>query len=206
MLVARILYPVEVLGPGKRIGIWMCGCKHGCEGCSNPELWEFDDKYEISVNDIFKIIYSLSMKYRIDGFTITGGDPFEQVDKLSELIERIKAISSDILIYTGYTLEELKGKNKLSITNVLGNIAVLIDGRYIEKRNNNVLLRGSDNQKVHILNSAYKERYEKYLSKGANKIQNFKTIDGIISVGIHKPGFIKQLDDDVKKFGLQKGE
>lgn len=206
MLVARILYPVEVLGPGKRIGIWMCGCKHGCKGCSNPELWEFDDKYEISVNNIFKIIYSLSMKYQIDGFTITGGDPFEQVDKLSELIERLKAISSDILIYTGYTLEELKGKNKLSITNVLGNIAVLIDGRYIEERNNNVILRGSDNQKVHILNSAYQKRYEKYLSMQANKIQNFKTIDGTISVGIHRPGFIKQLNNDVKKFGLQKGE
>lgn len=41
MYIARILYPVEVLGPGKRIGIWFCGCPRRCEGCSNPELWEF---------------------------------------------------------------------------------------------------------------------------------------------------------------------
>lgn len=36
MYVARILYPVEVLGPGKRVGIWFSGCPSKCKGCSNP--------------------------------------------------------------------------------------------------------------------------------------------------------------------------
>lgn len=36
MYVAGILYPVEVLGPGKRIGIWFSGCLSKCKGCSNP--------------------------------------------------------------------------------------------------------------------------------------------------------------------------
>ena len=47
MYIARILYPVEVLGPGKRIGIWFCGCPRRCEGCSNPELWEFQERYQV---------------------------------------------------------------------------------------------------------------------------------------------------------------
>lgn len=38
MYIARILYPVEVLGPGKRIGIWFCGCPRRCEGCSQPGI------------------------------------------------------------------------------------------------------------------------------------------------------------------------
>lgn len=36
MYVAGILYPVEVFGPGKRIGIWFSGCLSKCKGCSNP--------------------------------------------------------------------------------------------------------------------------------------------------------------------------
>ena len=42
--VARILYPVKVLGPGNRVGIWLAGCDHKCLGCSNPELWEQKDE------------------------------------------------------------------------------------------------------------------------------------------------------------------
>ena len=44
MYVARILYPVKVLGPGNRIGIWVSGCNHRCKGCSNPELWKQEER------------------------------------------------------------------------------------------------------------------------------------------------------------------
>ena len=56
MYIARILYPIEVLGPGKRIGIWFCGCPHKCKGCSNPELWEFQERYKTSLNTIKELI------------------------------------------------------------------------------------------------------------------------------------------------------
>ena len=91
-------------------------------------------------------------------------------------------ISNDILVYTGYTMSELTGKN-------LDNIAVLIDGTYIEERNNGSILRGSDNQQIYILNNSLKEKYENYLSTAQNQIQNFATVDGYISVGIHNKDF-----------------
>lgn len=46
MYVARILYPVEVLGPGKRVGICFYGCPRKCKGCSNPRLWNFQERYK----------------------------------------------------------------------------------------------------------------------------------------------------------------
>ena len=106
MYVARILYPVEVLGPGKRIGIWFCGCKHKCKGCSNPELWQKHEKYKIDINDLMILIHQISDTNTVDGFTITGGDPMEQSDKLMELLSKLKHISDDILVYTGYEIEE----------------------------------------------------------------------------------------------------
>ena len=189
MNVARILYPVKVLGPGNRIGIWVCGCTRGCPGCSNPELWQKKEEYEISISDMLQLINKIRETNPVDGFTISGGEPFLQNKELSSLIDALLPISSDILIYTGYTLQELIAKEDPAINNILEKISVLIDGPYIEQRNNDVFLRGSDNQQIHVLNSEMEKKYREYLACGKNNIQNFVSRDGIISVGIHRKDF-----------------
>lgn len=182
MYVARILYPVKVLGPGNRVGIWFCGCPRRCDGCSNPELWEFQDRYKTSLETVLALIEKIAQEHSVDGFTITGGDPFFQPDDLNRLLDAIKKISGDILVYTGYLKEELPPE-------ILKNIAVLIDAPYVSARNNNCRLRGSDNQTIYILNEKYRAAYENYLAASENQIQNFATRDGYISVGIHKSDF-----------------
>ncbi len=195
MYVARVLYPVEVLGPGKRVGIWFCGCPRRCKGCSNPELWEFQDRYYTSPQLVYDLIVQIAKDHPIDGFTITGGDPLYQADDLQELIRFLQTISNDILVYTGYSITEISSA-------YLRGIAVLIDGEYMEERNNDCILRGSDNQIIHILDSNYKEKYESYLKQRTNQIQNFMTSDGVISVGIHKPNFMNELQKAVSGRGL----
>lgn len=182
MYVARILYPVEVLGPGKRVGIWFCGCPRRCKGCSNPELWEFQERYKTTPETALEMIKSVSKEHTIDGFTITGGDPFYQPEELKRLLEMLKVISDDILVYTGYKRCELEN-------DLLENISVLIDGEYIEKLNDNSLLRGSSNQEIHILDKTKEAKYSNYFKSETNKIQNFFTSDGVVSVGIHRPNF-----------------
>ncbi len=195
MYVARVLYPVEVLGPGKRIGIWFCGCPRRCKGCSNPELWELQDRYLTSPKQVFELVMQIAKSYPIEGFTLTGGDPLYQADDLQELIRLLQTISDDILVYTGYSITEINSE-------YLRGIAVLIDGEYIEGRNNDCILRGSDNQIIHILDPNYKEKYEEYLLQSTNQIQNFMTSDGVISVGIHKPNFMNKLQKAVSGKGL----
>lgn len=195
MYVARVLYPVQVLGPGKRIGIWFCGCPRRCKGCSNPELWELQDRYLTSPKQVFELVMQIAKSYPIEGFTLTGGDPLYQADDLQELIRLLQTISDDILVYTGYSITEINSE-------YLRGIAVLIDGEYIEGRNNDCILRGSDNQIIHILDPNYKEKYEEYLLQSTNQIQNFMTSDGVISVGIHKPNFMNKLQKAVSGKGL----
>lgn len=189
MNVARILYPVEVLGPGKRVGIWVCGCRRSCKGCSNPELWDQRPEYEATVDDIMALVSRIAESHEIDGFTISGGEPMDQPEALSQLLPQLSEYSKDILAYTGYRIEELKDRKDPDTDTALSQIAVLIDGEYREEENTDVLLRGSANQRIHILNPEMEEMYENYLSSSHNQIQNFTTSNGVVSVGIHKRGF-----------------
>lgn len=200
MYIARILYPIKVLGPGNRVGIWFVGCNHFCKGCSNPELWVLDETYKTDVDHVMRLIRSISDQHKVDGFTITGGDPLNQAKALDKLLPMLEEISDDILIYTGYEYEKVKE----DYADVLKHVAVLVDGLYVEKLNKGEILRGSTNQRIIVLKEAYREKYDSYISSNRSEIQNFTTPTGVISVGIHRPGYEKRLDDILKEKGLEK--
>ncbi len=205
MYVARLLYPLRVLGPGRRVGIWFAGCSRGCPGCSNPELWKQDPRYLVSGDTVLKMINAIRDTRgagSIDGFTLTGGDPFEQPEALRELLPRLREISADILAYTGFRLRELRNRG---YRDILDQLAVVIDGPYVESRNTNCFLRGSDNQEIHILNAALEERYREYLKNGRNEVQNFRTRDGFISAGIHRPEYPRELREALLAKGVTIG-
>jgi len=199
MYIARILYPVQVLGPGNRVGIWFCGCDHHCDGCSNPELWEPRERYRTDTDTLRMLLGEIYSAGPVDGFTLTGGDPFFQPEALDEILDLIRPASSDILVYTGYTYEDLKER----YPDILDKIGVLIDGPYIRQRNNGIPLRGSDNQRLLFLNPSLRDRYETYTSREENQIQNFTTMDGVISVGIHRDDYESQVDFILRQKGLK---
>ena len=199
MYIARILYPVHVLGPGKRIGIWFCGCEHGCPGCSNPELWQTQQRYHTTADTVLQLIRQICHTRPVDGFTLTGGDPFMQPEALKQLLPLLQEFSRDILVYTGYEYAHLQEQ----YPEILQHIGVLIDGKYIESRNTGLPLRGSDNQNILILDPQLEELYQHYLDTAKNEIENFTAVDGVISVGIHRPGYHSQVDTLLKGKGLE---
>lgn len=200
MYIARLLYPVKVLGPGNRIGIWFNGCIHQCKGCSNPELWGFQDKYKTDLKTIMSMIGSIIKDNIVDGFTLTGGDPFLQPYALKELLPELYTISSDILCYTGYKYDEIKGKYE----DVLKYLSVVVDGKYEEENNHGEVLRGSDNQNIIVINPEFKEVYSDYCKQPVSQIQNFYIPGGVISVGIHRPGYEDELESRLKEKGVKK--
>ena len=106
---------------------------------------------EFEVEAVIKMIRSIT--YPIDGFTISGGEPFLNPKALEALVRQLAEINDDILIYTGYTLDELKQLSMIEVDNILNICAVLIDGPYIADLNNNCGLRGSSNQCVHTFST-----------------------------------------------------
>ena len=155
--VGFIWYPVTTLGYGNRLGVWFQGCNKRCENCISPEFQIPEKGKTYTIKEIFDF---LPDEENIDGLTISGGEPFDQPEGLLRLVMAYKEkFNDDVLIFTGYTLEELHEKESLIIETILQNIAVLIDGRYIEGLNNGRGFRGSTNQNINVWK--YYERYSK---------------------------------------------
>lgn len=180
MYVKRVCYPIQVLGPGQRIGIWLAGCDKRCSGCMSPELQTTKGSKNISVKEIEKMFEKIVD--RIDGVTISGGEPFLQAEELYELVHYLKQnITDDIIIYSGYKFEELKQMQSIYVDKILDLISVLIDGEYIDEQNDGIGIRGSSNQKIHIFRNC--NDYSK-LSTEERKLQTFRYNRQILVVGI----------------------
>ena len=171
---------MRTLGPGSRVGIWVTGCEKRCKGCMSPELWEMRQGSQVSVDGIMQMIGKIGRP--IDGFTISGGEPFLQPVELDGLVRRLEAgYTNDIIVYTGYRLKELEAKKSPRIASVLSCISVLIDGEYIDSNNDGKGIRGSDNQRIHILKPSTK--YET-LATGPRSMQTFMYNGQILIIGI----------------------
>ncbi len=174
----RIYYPVLTLGYGKRLGVWVRGCGRGCPGCISPQLQTYGGR-RTEVSDIIK---SLPASFQADGLTISGGEPFDQTEGIAELVNWFADhISEDILIYTGYTLEELKQRHDRKTEDILSRTAVLVDGPYIETLNDGCGLRGSSNQRVIV--SRFFDRY-KDAGDQERQVQFVGETDSLLQIGI----------------------
>ena len=55
----------------------------------------------------------------------------------------------NVWCYTGYTLEQLEERNDKVTDEMLHNIDVLVDGRFVEEKKNPTLkFKGSENQRI----------------------------------------------------------
>lgn len=184
LYVARMLYPVHVLGPGERVGIWLSGCEKRCDGCLSPELSVQREDQRTTVKQLLSLIKMIGEKRKIDGFTISGGEPMLQYDALYPLLTALRSFSKDILVFTGYAYEALSHLD-------LSPIGVLIDGEYRREKNMGSILRGSDNQRILFLDPTLEDVYKPYLTMEKNRMESFPCDDGLLFVGIpDKNGFL----------------
>lgn len=142
-------YPITVLGPGKRFGVWVQGCCRRCPGCMSPETWNMEEGVLCDT----KSLAEEYLKSGCDAITISGGEPFLQTEPLSEFIKY--AGRPGVIIYSGFTYEELLKRPDASC--LLECCDLLIDGQFIEELRDGRNMRGSSNQRAILLTELYEE-------------------------------------------------
>lgn len=134
-------------GVGIRTSLFVSGCHFHCKGCFNEEYQSFDYGTEYDKSIMQKFI-DLGKNDNVAGYSILGGEPLDQLndDWLLITVQEIKRqTNKSIWLWTGFTFESLNEKQR----EIVKYIDVLVDGQFVEERKNlNLLFRGSDNQRI----------------------------------------------------------
>ena len=150
----KVHYPVTTLGYGKRVGIWTQGCSIRCPGCISKDTWERSKEHWTQIDDL--VAACRGWLAQADGITVSGGEPFDQPEALTGLLDRLRAETrGDILVYSGYSHESLSKR----FPGVIRKLDVLITEPYAPHAGSSLFLRGSDNQKIFLLTPLARERY-----------------------------------------------
>lgn len=137
-------------GPGARFVVWLQGCTLGCPGCFNPKTHEAGAGREVAIADIAA---QLAATPGIEGLSLSGGEPLQQPEAALALLDAARALGLSTLVFSGYTLAEIRELPHGPA--VLDRLDVLIDGRYVAGERLATGLRGSANQRIHLLTSRY---------------------------------------------------
>ena len=149
-------------GEGVRVSLFVSGCTHHCEGCFNPETWNFCYCRLFTSETEKELLNALSPDF-INGLTLLGGEPFEPQNQRA-LVPFLKKVKEQypkkkIWCYTGYLFDEelLKdSRARCEVTDeMLSMIDVLVDGEFRQELKNITLrFRGSENQRIIDINKS----------------------------------------------------
>ena len=132
-------------GPGIRTCVFCQGCPHHCEGCHNPETWDFGCGTAMDEETLMEIVRSNPL---CRGVTFSGGEPFAQAAGFARLAKLLKEKGYEVASYSGYTFEQLL-EGSPEQRQLLESIDVLIDGPFLqEEKSLELVFRGSRNQRI----------------------------------------------------------
>jgi anaerobic ribonucleoside-triphosphate reductase activating protein len=199
-------FPVTVLGPGKRLGIWLQGCSIGCKGCVSQDTWERDPGRDMTVEQLLGWCRKTTGGI-FDGVTISGGEPFDQPQALATLLDgliewRKKCkLDFDLLCYSGYPLLTLQNNH----AKLLARLDALIPEPYIDAKPLTHVWRGSSNQPLTPLSERGTRIYAPYLNALADqkRIQTMQDGERLWYVGIPARGDMAALENSCKVRGVE---
>ena len=143
-------------GPGVRVTLFVSGCTNHCEGCFQPQTWDFDFGKPFTRATEDELMALLAPGY-INGLTLLGGEPMEPSNQraLLPFVRRVRQAypGKTVWCYSGFTLEELlrDGSHPRceATDQLLALIDVLVDGKFVlAQKDISLRFRGSRNQRI----------------------------------------------------------
>jgi len=194
--VAASLRSSKALGPGNRAVLWVMGCNQRCRGCISPE-WQSQEPANLVD------VKTLAQELLIDnpvvrGITISGGEPMLQSKSATEMIRYARQYRDlDVLVYSGYTLDQLLVSSLPGVQEFLQDIDVLIDGPYRQDLAVKGQLFGSSNQRIHCLSDRIKPQE---IGDWEHRLELHVTDGQAMMVGIPDARHIAAFDSAINLF------
>lgn len=156
MRIAQMVPCTEAEGPGRRFALWFQGCPLRCPGCCNPEFLRFEGGEERSQEEMHDAITQAQTNQGIEGLTLLGGEPFAHAKDGASLAQFARSRGLSVMIFTGFTIEELQVRAEPEIHALLSVTDILVDGPYRrEEPDTRRRWIGSRNQRIHFLTDRY---------------------------------------------------
>lgn len=155
--VAQVVDCTEAEGPGRRFALWLQGCPLRCPGCCNPRMLAYEGGEDLPISGLAERIGEASARLGVEGITLLGGEPFAQAGGAASLARWVRSEGLSVMVFSGFTIEEIRASPDPSLLELLGLTDLLVDGPYLrdrpEPRRRWV---GSANQRVHALTDRYR--------------------------------------------------
>ena len=154
--VAQVVPCTEAEGPGKRFALWFQGCPLRCPGCCNPEFLSFNGGVSKPLAELIADIEASHADNGIEGITLLGGEPFAHAGAATTLARAARSRGLSIMIFSGYTLEQLRALPDPAVGELIDLTDILVDGPYLrDQTDTDRRWVGSTNQHIHFLSSRY---------------------------------------------------
>ncbi|MFE9093661.1 4Fe-4S single cluster domain-containing protein [Streptomyces sp. NPDC007264] len=223
-------FPVETLGPGRRLGVWFQGCSLACAGCMSRHTWDARGGSLHSLSGLLEL-WRDALERGADGLTVSGGEPFQQPGALAALLSGAASLRDrtapggqgvggpgaggrgvggrtvggpDLLVYTGYEPEELTEEQKPA----LAHADAVVTGRFRVAEPTPLAWRGSANQRIRPLTPRGVARYAPHLERRATgaRLQAVVQHDGsgpaVRIYGVPLRGELTAVERNLKEAGV----
>lgn len=194
----------RVLGPGRRAVLMVQGCALRCRRCIVPESHPREGALTASVPELAQRILSGPA---IDGITFTGGEPMLQAGALVGLVDALRSQLPELSVmsFSGYRLERLRAHGSETQRELLDRLDLLVDGPFVASRQQDLLWRGSTNQRILRLSSRHDGEIWPDRSAGV-EVEIDKEL-GVLFTGVPPvPDFVERMRAMVEVTALSRGE
>ncbi len=192
--VASTACPTRAEGPFTRFALWVSGCTLRCPGCCNPELSDPTVGERVEVAALLHRLEA-AMGDGIEGITLLGGEPTEQIGAVTSLCEGARRLGLGVVLFSGRTHAELATMPRFE---ALANaIDTLVDGRFDFRQPEQPGGRrflGSTNQTLHHFTARYADPK---LWRGGQRVDVRIDPDG----SVHVHGFPRPTRDLLRALG-----
>lgn len=202
----RVAHPVTVLGPGRRLGLWVQGCHIGCPGCASVDTWDAAAGGTIDTETLAPELASIILENNLTGLTLTGGEPTEQAEALADLVTRIRGFVGgsadvcqlDVLMFTGLSAKAAE-RRACALWDV---VDAAICGPYRRDKPSTSPLVATSNQQLVILTALGATRAGGLDPTSSASLQANITDGELTLIGLPNPGDLPRLEAALRARGV----